>query len=76
LTPPEGSEVGDRVYLEGYEPDKIEFEWSNRVNEKVWEKVSGGLEVKNGFATFNGKRLRTVHGFITVPGCADGDHIH
>ncbi|KIZ05494.1 methionyl-tRNA synthetase [Monoraphidium neglectum] len=73
LVPPEGSQPGDPVHLDGASPV---------ANPKVlkldeWRKVSPGLVVAGGHATYGGTALMTARGYVTLPPeITDGCEIH
>eukprot|EP01086_Lenisia_limosa_P014390 TRINITY_DN4482_c0_g1_i1.p1 TRINITY_DN4482_c0_g1~~TRINITY_DN4482_c0_g1_i1.p1 ORF type:complete len:286 (+),score=97.63 TRINITY_DN4482_c0_g1_i1:13-870(+) len=72
LQPPEGSEVGDKVFLEG---TTVSSEWPARVNEKVWKRVVPLLKVSGNKACCDGKALMTTKGVVSSP-LSEGSGIH
>eukprot|EP01080_Neovahlkampfia_damariscottae_P009408 gene9408-1616_t len=71
LTPPEGSELGDRVILEGAEEEPA----VDRITAKQWEKVVPNFSIQNGLPTLSGIPLITKKGKITCS-TADGSEFH
>jgi len=72
LTPPPGSNVGDRVFLKGgsvSEPAKI-------LKSELWDGVVHELKVMGGNAMYKDKVLVTSQGDITVPNLPDEAGIH
>ncbi|GBG00419.1 hypothetical protein Rsub_13181 [Raphidocelis subcapitata] len=73
LVPPEGSQPGDPVHLDGCAP---------AANPKVlkldeWRRVSPGLAVAGGRATYGGTPLMTGRGYVSLPPeIADSSEIH
>jgi hypothetical protein len=59
----EGSEAGDRIYLEG---SCASDDFPKTLKTDVWKRVKDGLVVLGGKATFAGKCLKTDKGEITV----------
>jgi hypothetical protein len=73
LVPPEGSEVGDRVFLEGTEIKPP----ASRINAKNWDRVVKQLSVQDGKATCAKVPLMTNKGYVLVPKeIPDGSEIH
>lgn len=73
LAPPQGAEVGDRVYLEGQQPSA---DPAACLNHKQWGKVVPEFAVVGGKATYKGQVLVTKDGPLTVPDLPDGSGIH
>lgn len=71
LVPPEGSVIGDRVFLEGFS----EGTPLDRIPPKQWEKVVSGFTVKSNLPLYNGIPLITKAGNVTVP-TSDGSEFH
>lgn len=73
LTPPEGSVVGDRVFVEGGKPSE---ETPKQLSSKVWQRVVAQLSAKGGIACLGESKLVTAKGPLTVTGVPDGAGIH
>ncbi|KAK9816500.1 hypothetical protein WJX72_001059 [[Myrmecia] bisecta] len=74
LQPPEGSNPGDQVYLEGGAPSS---EFPKTLKRDLWKKLAPSLTVQGGAATFDGKALVTSKGLVTLPDeMPDGASIH
>jgi tyrosyl-tRNA synthetase len=71
LEPPQGSAIGDRVFLEGND----QGEALDRIPPKQWEKVVSGFLVNNGTPKYHGINLTTKNGVVTVGTC-DGSEFH
>ena len=70
----EGSEVGDRVFLEG---GAAPSEYAKILKSDPWRSIVEGLRVQGGKATFEGKALFTSQGAITLPAeMPNGASIH
>jgi tyrosyl-tRNA synthetase len=64
LSPPVGSEAGDRVMVDGYDDGKPEDVLNPK--KKIWEKLSVDLKVNPGnVAQWQGNDLVTAKGTIT-----------
>jgi len=64
ITPPAGSEPGDRVMVEGYEDGKPEEVLNPK--KKIWEKLSVDLKINaNNTAQWQGNDLITSKGTVT-----------
>ncbi len=70
LSPPEGSKIGERIFLEGYQSyaelrDGIVWDANKIKKFKVWEAVAPGLSTnENGIANWNGNVLQTSVGSL------------
>lgn len=74
LVPPEVSEVGDAVFLEGNSPAA---EYPKVLKSGLWKDIVAGLSVQSGKATFEGQALVTSKGPVTLPAeIPDGAGIH
>ncbi|KAK9901585.1 hypothetical protein WJX75_003488 [Coccomyxa subellipsoidea] len=74
LIPPEGSAVGDPVFLEGSSPAA---EYPKVLKSGPWKDIVAGLSVRSGRATFEGQPLVTAKGSVTLPAeMPDGAGIH
>ena len=61
VEPPEGSQVGERVYIEGLSGDP--FSSSQVKKKKIWSNVSKELKTgEGGVATWQGKTIQTASG--------------
>eukprot|EP00708_Paratrimastix_pyriformis_P004694 GAFH01003603.1.p1 GENE.GAFH01003603.1~~GAFH01003603.1.p1 ORF type:complete len:263 (-),score=74.80 GAFH01003603.1:25-813(-) len=72
LVPPEGSQPGDRITVEGVAP----AEGLAIVQKKHWDKVVEGFVIQANQAHFHEHILRTARGVVTCPGVADGSTFH
>jgi methionine--tRNA ligase beta chain len=61
VTPPEGSSIGERVFIEGLSGEPSS---SAQVKKrKIWDSVAKGLKTgDNGVATWDGKEIKTSQG--------------
>ena len=70
----EGSEVGDRVFLEGGAAPR---EYAKTLKSDPWRSIVESLRVQGSKATFEGTALFTLKGPITLPlEMPDGASIH
>ena len=61
ITPPEGSKVGERVFIEGLEGEPVSS--AQMKKKKTWDKVAQGLKTgEGGVATWDGKTIQTSAG--------------
>lgn len=60
----EGSEVGDKVFLEG---GAAPSEYAKSLKSEPWRSIVESLRVQDGKATFEGKALCTAKGAVTLP---------
>ena len=61
ITPPEGSKVGERVFIEGLEGEPVSS--AQMKKKKIWDKVAQGLKTgEGGVATWDGKAIQTSAG--------------
>eukprot|EP01116_Phalansterium_solitarium_P002702 TRINITY_DN1289_c0_g1_i1.p2 TRINITY_DN1289_c0_g1~~TRINITY_DN1289_c0_g1_i1.p2 ORF type:complete len:251 (-),score=104.89 TRINITY_DN1289_c0_g1_i1:41-793(-) len=72
LTPPEGSDVGDRVFLQGQSAAVGKKEMGST----AWTNVVAALKVKSGVAAFNDINLVTSKGNVSVADLPEGSGIH
>ncbi|KAI8470036.1 MAG: hypothetical protein J3K34DRAFT_267740 [Monoraphidium minutum] len=73
LIPPEGSQPGDPVHLDGSSPVAN----PPVLKPDAWRKVSPGLAVAGGRAAYGGTPLMTAHGYVSLPPeITDGSEIH
>lgn len=77
LEPPQNSNIGDRIFVVENESNLEAniLPAVDRVSEKHWKSIVELLQVKGGFATFNGKNLRNIIGDVVCP-LPDGSEIH
>ena len=61
LEAPEGSEIGDRILVEGFEESQ---DCLSQCNDKQWKRCVTGLSVCGGVACVEGKRLVTEKGCV------------
>jgi tRNA-binding EMAP/Myf-like protein len=73
LQPPQGSNVGDLVYMKGSQPTSS---YPEKIDPNDWFKIVDHLSVIGGNATFLNVDLVTEKGVVTVPGLQDGSGIH
>ena len=73
LTPPEGSEPGDRVYLRGEESEIVDA--PDKCPPKQWEKIVSLLKTKDGKPQYGAWDMVTSKGDITCD-LPDGSEIH
>jgi len=67
LTVPEGSQPGDKVFVESYEDGEADEVLNPK--KKVWDKLSVDLKVSaDGSAQWQGNQLITSRGQVTCPG--------
>jgi len=67
LTVPEGSQPGDKVFVESYEDGQADEVLNPK--KKVWDKLSVDLKVSaDGSAQWQGNQLITSRGQVTCPG--------
>eukprot|EP00934_Nitzschia_sp_Nitz4_P008399 Nitzschia sp. Nitz4//scaffold203_size38902//33863//36338//NITZ4_007667-RA/size38902-augustus-gene-0.45-mRNA-1//1//CDS//3329541445//8389//frame0 len=73
VTPPEGSKIGERVFLEGMENESYEpFSAAQMKKKKTWDTVATDLKtVADGVATWQGKTLRTSAGVCKAASLVD-----
>lgn len=65
VSPPDGAEVGERVFIEGLTGDALSAAQVKK--RKVWEAVSKGLKtIDGGVATWDGKPIMTSAGSCSV----------
>lgn len=70
----EGSEVGDKVFLEG---GAAPSDYAKTLKSDPWRSIVESLRVQGGKATFEGKALCTSRGPITLsPDMPNGASIH
>ena len=70
----EGSEVGDKVFLEGGAPPS---EYAKTLKSDPWRSIVEALRVQDSQATFERKALSTSKGAIKLPReMPDGASIH
>ncbi len=60
----EGSEVGDKVFLEG---GAAPSEYAKTLKSEPWRSIVESLRAQDGKATFEGKALCTAKGVVTLP---------
>ena len=61
VNPPEGSKIGERVFIEGLEGEPISS--AQMKKKKTWDKVAKELKTGNGgIATWSGKTIQTSAG--------------
>mmetsp|Transcript_11872 Transcript_11872/g.14817 ORF Transcript_11872/g.14817 Transcript_11872/m.14817 type:complete len:87 (+) Transcript_11872:750-1010(+) len=73
VDPPQGSAVGDVLYLDGTEPNT---NTPKALSSTIWSKVVTGFKVQDGKATVAGKVLISSKGACAVPDLPNGAEIH
>lgn len=70
ITPPEGSKIGERVFIEGLEGEP--FSSSQTKKKKTWAEVAKDLKTgEGGVATWEGKTIQTSAGPCTAASLVD-----
>ena len=64
LSPPEGSNAGDKCFIEGFETGDPDEQLNPK--KKVWEKLAEGFKTSDDFkAQWEGNNLMTKQGIVT-----------